>query len=632
MSEASAGNLAGERAVVVPRATQWGGSSSIPLESWIAPIVQSGVKGLVVVVAPPGGGKTTAMRHLKAVLPGTASVSFFDSDEELDARLAAESDLAILFDTKVGNRQNVIAMFDLSPWTLDDCVEYLAVRHRTALSSVMTRLSDDPWLPRLKGSPQLLRLVMDWMVDDSEASCIFEALRKLILVFEVPEDLVELFVTSARLDLEIKPFTGSAVINPGSDEVRKLFSWHRHEAVQRVYLARWVANELAQGRIPDCLHGMGSKSVLAEIATMVMGNDRAIVTLDRLLDCFPGHAAAPMVASVLLRIDPNWRPKNKPDSPLNLSGALLACVRWAGIDLENAQLDVVDMTDADLQGANLRNVEAAGAKFWNADLSGACLDGAKARGARFDGANLSSAQMNTADMINADFTEANLTGASLTHSLLKKAVFTDASLRDARLLGAAMEQTEVTGADFAGANLMHASLKHVQMSEARWDRVSFRKCDIYRCNLEGLEIIGADFTKADLMESLLTGSRMIGAKFYKAILVRTGLAEIEWENADLRGADMTNAAFHLGSSRSGLVGSTIPCEGSRTGFYTDEFNEQDFKSPEEIRKACLRGADLRGAVIERVDFYLVDLRGAKYSAKQGEHFTRCGAILVSRVA
>jgi uncharacterized protein YjbI with pentapeptide repeats len=80
------------------------------------------------------------------------------------------------------------------------------------------------------------------------------------------------------------------------------------------------------------------------------------------------------------------------------------------------------------------------------------------------------------------------------------------------------------------------------------------------------------------------------------------------------------------------VGSTIPCEGSRTGFYTDEFNEQDFKSPEEIRKACLCGADLRGAIIGRVDFYLVDLRGAKYSAKQGEHFARCGAILVSRVA
>jgi hypothetical protein len=87
----------------------------------------------------------------------------------------------------------------------------------------------------------------------------------------------------------------------------------------------------------------------------------------------------------------------------------------------------------------------------------------------------------------------------------------------------------------------------------------------------------------------------------------------------------------MGSTRSGLVGSTIPCEGSRTGYYTDEFGEQDFKSPEEIRKACLCGADLRGALVEESDFYLVDLRGARYSDEQREFFVRCGAILVSRI-
>ena len=77
-----------------------------------------------------------------------------------------------------------------------------------------------------------------------------------------------------------------------------------------------------------------------------------------------------------------------------------------------------------------------------------------------------------------------------------------------------------------------------------------------------------------------------------------------------RGADLRGASFHMGSSRSGLVDSTIASLGTRTGFYTDDYNEQDFKSPEEIRKANLRGADLRGAKIDGVDFYLVDLRDA----------------------
>lgn len=88
-----------------------------------------------------------------------------------------------------------------------------------------------------------------------------------------------------------------------------------------------------------------------------------------------------------------------------------------------------------------------------------------------------------------------------------------------------------------------------------------------------------------------------------------------------------NCTFHMGSTRSGLVDSPYPCEGSRTGFYTDDFGDQYFKSPEEIRKANLCGADLRGAQVEDADFYLVDLRGAVYDRVQGAHFERCRAIL-----
>jgi uncharacterized protein YjbI with pentapeptide repeats len=121
------------------------------------------------------------------------------------------------------------------------------------------------------------------------------------------------------------------------------------------------------------------------------------------------------------------------------------------------------------------------------------------------------------------------------------------------------------------------------------------------------------------------------ASFHGAKLVNAGLADVDWEQADLRDADLRGASFHMGSSRSGLVNSTIAGFGSRTGFYTDDYNEQDFKSPEEIRKANLRGADLRGANIEGVDFYLDDLRDARYDAGQERHFRSCGAILESRV-
>jgi uncharacterized protein YjbI with pentapeptide repeats len=47
-----------------------------------------------------------------------------------------------------------------------------------------------------------------------------------------------------------------------------------------------------------------------------------------------------------------------------------------------------------------------------------------------------------------------------------------------------------------------------------------------------------------------------------------------------------------------------------------DYEDRSYKSPEEIRKANLRGADLRGANVVDVDFYLVDLRDAKYDADQ----------------
>jgi uncharacterized protein YjbI with pentapeptide repeats len=149
-------------------------------------------------------------------------------------------------------------------------------------------------------------------------------------------------------------------------------------------------------------------------------------------------------------------------------------------------------------------------------------------------------------------------------------------------------------------------------------------------DFEGAAAEGVSFHHANLDDALLSGSWFRLADFRGALLTNTGLGQIDWEGADLRGADFTGASFHYGSSRSGLVNSYIAGEGSKTGFYTDEYLEQDFKAPEEIRKANLCGSDLRGAKVEGADWYLVDLRGALYTPDQAAHFARCGAILHAR--
>jgi uncharacterized protein YjbI with pentapeptide repeats len=128
----------------------------------------------------------------------------------------------------------------------------------------------------------------------------------------------------------------------------------------------------------------------------------------------------------------------------------------------------------------------------------------------------------------------------------------------------------------------------------------------------------------------LTGSVLPRANFQRAKLSGAGLADIHWENADLRDADLRYCSFHMGSTRSGLVGSPYPGHGSKTGFYTDDYHDQGFKRLEEIRKANLCGADLRGARLDGVDFYLVDLRDALLDDDALEQVVRTGGILYDR--
>ena len=154
----------------------------------------------------------------------------------------------------------------------------------------------------------------------------------------------------------------------------------------------------------------------------------------------------------------------------------------------------------------------------------------------------------------------------------------------------------------------------LKLRDATFRGACFAEANLARCDLEEMDLPGADFHQAHLEGALLSDATLTGADFHGASLRGTGLGNVDLADANLQDADLHGATFHMGNSRCGLVFSPIACEGSRTGFYTDDEGEQYFKPPEEIRKANLCGADLRGAKIEGVDFYLVDLRGAFYDS------------------
>ena len=75
-------------------------------------------------------------------------------------------------------------------------------------------------------------------------------------------------------------------------------------------------------------------------------------------------------------------------SGVNLSGADLEGADLSGVNLEGANLRYANLSGADLRGANLRYANLRGADLRGADLRYANLSGAYLSGANLEGANL----------------------------------------------------------------------------------------------------------------------------------------------------------------------------------------------------------------------------------------------------
>jgi uncharacterized protein YjbI with pentapeptide repeats len=634
-------SVSAELARVRPRIISRETGEAIRLEDEIGPLIQAGRPGLVVILGGPGSGKTTALRHLAAILPSAAILPPWASNrvrltEEVDLVSAAaevtdrlmivavDSSRATATDQDQALARSLLspsgghlAVFRLGSWSNDDLIEYLLSAHRDRCGSVMSRLkaSDDAGF--LKGIPELCAVVLDQMARDESIRDVRTALRCALTerLDDHPalrEPIGDICLTaigenSNRVpDLRVSESPGEG--STAQALAVALLRLVRHGPMGLLLAADRIATILEDGRVNMSLARQLPRELVHEAARRIAKNNLALDHLNSWLIREDASAVHPMAASLLHAAIPSWRPK--PVCGLRLFGAYLNHASWSQLNLEGADLQSVDLGWADLTRANLEKTNATCARFHRANLQEAMLNSWVALTADLSGANLRSVRATR-----ANFVRTNLYRARLMEGNFWKADFRGANIE---------------GADFSGANLEHTVMNGLNLRWARFDGARFGGAVLRQCNLEGMELTDADFHGADLRKALLTGSRMPDANFLGADLREAGLAEVHWPGAHLLDADLRGASFHLGTTRSGLVGSPIACEGSRTGFYTDDYDDQEVKPAEEIRKANLRGADLRGANIENVDFYLVDLRDAKYTPDQAEHLQRCRAILEDR--
>jgi len=462
----------------------------------------------------------------------------------------------------------------------------------------------------LGGVPLLLTAVLDALAADETLSGEFEALRTAIMrAFETPARLAK----ARAVALESIPSAGRRSL-PEVGELLPRADWLRQIPVLLVLAAEAITILLERRHgieLPTCAP---DAELLRVARPLLASSPAARAEAVRMLERGPAPSQ-PWAASLVHLDGPEALAHAWPKRSLlhwklpRLAGARLAKLQAAELDFSRVEAPDIDLRGAVLDRSDFNDACLLRARFARASLRGAQMRRADAKGADFAGADLEGVDAQLAHFDGADLDQANLRGA-----LLKGATLEGCSLRG----------TRAEGADCAEANLARLDMRGMQGLPTRLARAG-----LMQANLEGQSAEAPDFSAAELTGALLSGTRFPRANFQSAILRNAGLAWIDWSGANLFDADLSGASFHLGSSRSGLVFNAPAGWGTRTGFYSDDLRDQSFKAPEEIRKACLRGADLRKALIFQTDFYLVDVREALYTPDQEKHLRNCGAILGS---
>ena len=625
------------RAAVRPRVVRVGEhlETSELLEDRISARLLQRTTVSVAIVGGPGQGVRTALQHLAHVFAGEARVELTESGSctvHAQAPLPNTDGSACV----AADNSAEVELLQLAPWGEDECIEYLLHAHREQCTSVMRRLRDAGDLASLGGVAELVSAVLDTLAADESAVSAAAALDRRVneLLARAP-DRAALEALCLQSALEPEHVAAVAERRSASPRFEGEFKLLRHRIARASLAARALLAALERGELPEgALEHLGA-DVVRCVAPLVRVAPSAIRTLlQRFESAKPKEAGA--VASLLHAADAiafaKWIASRigKRDKPYELYAARLTGAPWTGFQLANAALPNCDFSRAALVRCNLSGAQLHGARFHHTDLSGANLADVQAPHAQFVRAalvwsNAARANFKHADLRHADLSGAQLEAARLQHANLRFAILRGASLSKTVLRRAELEETDFTAANLSGADLRGCDFRTSVLREACLDYAR-----VNGATLVELDLSGVSATRADFSEAALYGASMRHAKLADASLRSAGLANLDAEGADLTGADFTGATFRLGTTRSGLVFHAPPMEGTRSGFYSDEFFDSPHRAPEEVRTANLRGAKLLGANVEATDFYLVDLRGALYDERQAQHFRRCGAILRDR--
>jgi uncharacterized protein YjbI with pentapeptide repeats len=212
----------------------------------------------------------------------------------------------------------------------------------------------------------------------------------------------------------------------------------------------------------------------------------------------------------------DWRRKNTRILP-DFAGADLSELNLAGANLAKA-----DLTGARLSGANLSEANLCRAKLFRADLSQADLSRAVLFKANLSQADLAGANLNGADLSGAFLIKANMSGTSLISACLKGASLGQASLFRAKLNRAVLKEASFFKADLSEADLSEADLEGANLQEAVLEKTNLRAANAANANL-----CFATLLRTNLEGAVLDNCAVYGTSLWEVNTVDTRQRDLD---------------------------------------------------------------------------------------------------------
>ncbi len=470
---------------VCPRATSPLSGETLPLVDLIENQIDSKIQNIRLI----GEGKSTAIEFLNAHFANDSRIQCLDDQFPIGS---TNCDLTV-YAYPDGFSSDLEVQ--LARWGRDDVIEFLMTRSPTRCKSVMERLSKsgDLWLG--DGSPRLLSMVLDVMIESDEVLGVESAINVCIDSLDVPESQYQDFVNHCLQQHVVDSFPSMFTKAPRhhfpSDEMKIL----SHQTVQFVMAKRLLIQSFENKNVHRLMNSLWPPGLFGLIKPAIEQNE----SIEDFLNDVANQAnstATTNAMGLLTQIDPTWKPARK--SHLIMDHAQLPNVRWKGIVAKDSSLVRVNLVNSNLSQANFKKSTLAYANFYSANLTESILIRVHGERANFSEATLrlvngTNAAFNEASFHRANATGSNFTSADLTEANLSYADFSNSKLNSAKLTGADLTQTNLTN-----ASLMHAKLNHLDMRSTALDFANLYQAAMAGCNLEGHQLTGVFLDQASL--------------------------------------------------------------------------------------------------------------------------------------